>query len=98
VAEPNRLTEHETERQPGTIRISGIQESDRVMLDGELLGDGKRLMRFGSKLLVNPGKYRVTVLAAGSMSACEALVVVRENQTAVARCTPENDGQEQLVD
>jgi hypothetical protein len=98
VAEPTRLTEYQTERQPGTLRISGLQESDRVMLDGELLGDGKRIISFGSKLLINPGKYRVTVVQAGSTNACEALVVVRENQTAVARCTPEHHAEEQLVD
>ena len=97
-AEPNRLSEPRAERQPGTLRISGIQESDRVMLDGELLGDGKRVMQFGSKLLINPGKYRVTILSAGSMNACEAQVVVRENQTTVARCTPEMIPEEQLVD
>ena len=97
-AEPNPIPEYQAERQPGTLRISGIQESDRVMLDGELLGDGKRIMQFGSKLLINPGKYRVTVLSAGSINACEAQVVVRENQTAVARCTPEFVSQEQLVD
>jgi hypothetical protein len=97
-AEPNRLPDYQSERQPGTLRISGLQESDRVMLDGELLGDGKRIMRFGSKLLINPGKYRVTVLPAGSMNPCEAMVVVRENQTSVARCTPDNEAQEHLVD
>jgi hypothetical protein len=97
-AEPNRLPEYQAERQPGTLRISGIRETDRVMVDGELLGDGKRIMQFGGKLLINPGKYRVTVLSAGSINACEAQVIVRENQTAVARCTPDNSPQEQLVD
>ena len=64
------VPEVEAERQPGLIRITGIDESDRVLLDGELMGDGKRLMRFGSKLFVNPGQYTLTVLTRNNQTSC----------------------------
>ena len=58
------MPEYQDDRQPGLLRVSGISDTDRVLLDGELIGDGRRLMRFGSKLLVNPGQYTVTIVSA----------------------------------
>ena len=87
-AEPQHVPENENESQPGTLRISGISNSDRVLLDGELIGDGKRIAQFGSKLLLNPGEYTVTVVTATHQS-CESHVSIRENRTTVATCSLE---------
>ena len=94
-AEPQHIPENENESQPGTLRISGINDTDRVLLDGELIGDGKRIARFGSKLLVNPGEYTVTIVSATDQT-CESRVNVRENRTAVATCSTQSS--EEFVD
>ena len=91
------VPEVEAERQPGLIRITGIDESDRVLLDGELMGDGKRLMRFGSKLFVNPGQYTLTVLTRNNQTSCVSHINVRENETATARCSRSSSNQDQNV-
>ena len=96
-AEPQpQNPENENERQPGTLRISGIHDTDRVLLDGEFIGDGKRIAQFGSKLLVNPGEYTVTILSAGRQT-CESRVNIRENRTAVATCS-NTEQPEEFVD
>lgn len=95
--QPRTLPENENERQPGTLRLSGIHEHDQVLLDGELIGDGRRLAQFGSKLLVNPGDYTVTIVSSAGDQSCEMRVAVRENRTAVASCGLAQ-GQEQFVD
>jgi hypothetical protein len=94
-AEPQQSPQNENERQPGTLRISGVNDTDRVLLDGELIGDGKRIAQFGSKLLVNPGEYTVTILSASQQS-CESRVHIRENRTATATCS--TDRPEEFVD
>lgn len=91
-AEPQHMPEYESERQPGTLRISGVSDNDRVLLDGELIGSGKRLARFGSKLLVNPGEYTVTIVSA-SNGTCVSHVQIEENRTSVARCSNSQDQQ-----
>ena len=95
-AEPQQVPANESERQPGTLRLSGLNDSDRVLLDGELIGNGKRIAQFGSKLLVSPGEYTVTIVSATDQS-CERHVSVRENRTVVASCSTESD-ERQLVD
>jgi hypothetical protein len=93
-AEPQPAQENE--RQPGTLRISGIHDSDRVLLDGELIGDGKRITRFGGKLLLQPGEYTVTILRA-NLQTCESEVSVMENRTTTAGCLAA-EPQGELVD
>jgi hypothetical protein len=96
LAESQPFPEYEKERQPGVLRLSGIDDNARVLLDGELIGDGKRIARFGSKLLINPGDYTVTVISSSPRNSCESVVSIRENRTSVVRCiTPPPD---QLVD
>jgi hypothetical protein len=95
-AESTPMPEFENERQPGVLRLSNIDENDRVLLDGELIGDGKRIARFGSKLLVSPGEYTVTVVSSSPQHSCESVVSIRENRTSVVRCTAPSS--EQFVD
>lgn len=80
------MPEYQNESQPGVLRVSGIEETDSVLLDGELIGNGKRLARFGNKLLINPGEYTVTVRTGQNRTACSYRIAIRENETAVARC------------
>jgi hypothetical protein len=94
-AEPQNLPKPNQEKQPGTLRISGLNDTDRVLLDGELVGDGKRIARFGGKILVNPGEYTVTIVSANQQS-CQSTVFVVENRTSVAGCVA--DSQDELVD
>ena len=94
-AEPQQMPEDQHELQPGTLRLTGIHDTDRVLLDGELIGDGKRIAQFGNKLLVNPGEYTVTIVS-GAQQRCESRVSVRENRTATATCAVE--GPVELVD
>jgi hypothetical protein len=95
-AETKPMPEFDQERQPGVLRLSGIEDNDRVLLDGELVGDGMRIARFGGQFFINPGEYRVTVISATPQRSCESVVSVRENQTSVVRCTVPPP--EQLVD
>lgn len=78
------------------LRVFGIEDNDRVLLDGELIGDGKRIARFGSKLLINPGDYKVTVVSSSPQHSCESIVSIRENRTSTVRCA--SPPPEQLVD
>jgi hypothetical protein len=95
---PPAIPEFENEEQPGMLRISGIHDTDRVLLDGELIGDGRRIMRFGGKLLVNPGEYIVTILAGDNKKGCSSKILVRENTTSVASCSRPASSHEQDVD
>lgn len=81
------VPEFDEEQQPGVLRVAGIGDTDRVLLDGELIGDGRRLARFGSKLLVQPGDYTVTILRSDSGISCKSRVTIRENATVTARCS-----------
>ncbi len=92
------MPEYQDERQPGLLRVSGISDTDRVLLDGELIGDGRRLMRFGSKLFVNPGQYTVTIVSGEHRTACSYRISIRENETATARCARPSSKAEQDVD
>jgi hypothetical protein len=94
-ADPQQRPATENERQPGTLRISGIKDTDQVLLDGELIGDGKRIAKFGSRLLVTPGEYTVTIVSV-SHEGCESRVSIRENRTSVASCS--TDSRDNLVD
>ena len=90
--------EFDNEQQPGLLRVSGINQNDRVLLDGELIGDGKRLLRFGNKLFVNPGEYTITILTGENRTACSYRISIRENETATARCNRPSTVQNQEVD
>ena len=92
------MPEYQDERQPGLLRVSGISDTDRVLLDGELIGDGRRLMRFGSKLLVNPGQYTVTIVSGENRTSCSYRISIRENETATAKCARPSSQSEQDVD
>ena len=92
------VPEFQNERQPGLLRVSGVGDSDKVLLDGELIGDGKRISRFGNRLFVDPGSYLVTILTSDNRLACHTRVAVRENATAVARCPQEGESGEREVD
>ena len=93
-----KMPESEGERQPGLLHVSGINDDDRVLLDGELIGDGKRIMRFGGKLLLNPGDYVVTVMTTDNQQACSSTISIRENAIAVATCRRPSSLPEQDVD
>jgi hypothetical protein len=92
------IPEYQAERQPGLLRVSGISDTDRVLLDGELIGDGRRLTRFGNKLLVNPGQYTVTIVNGGNHTYCSYRISIRENETATARCAHPSPSVERDVD
>src|SRR5215217_1868429 len=81
---PAFVPEFDNEQQPGLLRVSGIDQDDRVFLDGELIGNGKRLLRFGNKLLVSPGQYTITILTGENRTACSYRISIRENETATA--------------
>jgi hypothetical protein len=81
-----RIPEFQNEVQPGLLRVSGINATDQVYLDGELIGDGQRLTRFGNKLLVNPGDYTFAIVTEGNKLACRSHITIRENATVTARC------------
>lgn len=92
------IQEYQEERQPGLLRVSGISDTDRVLLDGELIGDGRRLTRFGSKLFVNPGRYTVTIVNSSNQTNCRYRISIRENETATAGCASPFSSNEQNVD
>ena len=95
---PDFFYEMNNEQQPGLLRVSGIDDNDRVFLDGELIGDGRRLLRFKNKLLVNPGQYTITILSADNRTTCSYPISIRENETAIARCDGPGPAQNQEVD
>ena len=92
-----RIPEFQNEPQPGILRLSGVSASDRVFVDGDFLGDGKRLATFGSQLLISPGSYEVVVVTSTNQVACRSQIPVHENSIAVARCArPERNSNQEL--
>ena len=90
------MPEFDDEKQPGLLRFSGVADTDRVLVDGELVGNGSRLQRFGNRILINPGQYTVTVVKPDNKIACKSKIVVRENASVVARCESAASDEQQV--
>jgi hypothetical protein len=78
--------EEEDTRQPGTVLFAAIAKTDTVFLDGERVGTGRSLDRYGRELLVAPGTYVVTVVSAGTTNVCNTRILVRAREITVPQC------------
>lgn len=79
--------EQASERQPGVLRFAGLKDTDRVLIDDEVVGTGQRLSKFRYEVLVAAGDYRITVINKDNEEACSVEVNVPENATVNAGCT-----------
>lgn len=86
VCSAQSVSDEEDTRQPGTVLFAAIAKNDTVFLDGERVGTGRSLDRYGRELLVAPGTYVVTVVSAGARNVCNTRILVRAREITVPQC------------
>jgi hypothetical protein len=76
----------DSDAKAGELRVEGVAPSDRVYIDGELVGSGRKLARFKNTLPIAAGEYVVSVRDGNDQVKCARVVQVPGNGSAVARC------------